>query len=289
MPIVHCPLIRVAAWLAAFWLLCAIPLAAQNDIAGEPPRVVAVRVVTESGTVLEENPPALPLQPGQPFSMESESASLRELFRSGKYADLRAELADVPGGVRLDFVVRQNFYINRVQIDGLHEPPGEALALSALRQNVGLPFRISDMKDALDRLRQTLEDDGEYQSRLTYTTTPHPETLEMDILVHVVEGPRARVGAISIQNQTEFSEQELRSHLKISEGGQITVERLNRVADRARKWLTRNNYLGARVTIHRGAYDPKTNRVPLNFAMYAGLEVRVVVQGARISAGNLRK
>ncbi|HEX3375840.1 MAG TPA: POTRA domain-containing protein [Candidatus Acidoferrales bacterium] len=289
MLIVHCSFIRVAAWLAAFWMLCASPLAAQNELAGEPPRVVAVRVVSESGAVLEENPFKLKIQPGQTYSTESESASLRELFRSGKYADLRAELADVPGGVRLDFVVRQNLFISRVQIDGLHEPPGEALALSALRLNVGEPFRINDMKDALDRLRQTLEDDGEYQAKLTYTTTPHPQTQQIDIVVHVMEGPRARVGAITIQNQTEFPDQDLRNHLKISEGGQITVERLNRVSDRARKWLTQNNFLGARVTIHRGTYDPKTNRVPLNFAMYAGLEVRVAVEGARISTGNLRK
>jgi outer membrane protein insertion porin family len=289
MPIAQCSFIRLAAWLAAFWLLFASPLAAQNSSAGETSRVVAVRVVTESGAVLEENPPKLTMQPGQPFSTGSESASLRELFRTGKYADLRAELAEVPGGVRLDFVVRQNFYVNRVQIDGLHEPPGEALALSALRLNVGEPFRANDMKEALDRLRQTLEDDGEYQSKITYDTTPHPETLQMDILVHVMEGPRARVGDITIQNQTGFPEQELRNHLKLSEGGQITIERLNRAADRARKWLTGNNYLGSRVTIHRGAYDPKTNRVPLSFAMFAGLEVRVAVEGARISSGNLHK
>ncbi|HEX3372309.1 MAG TPA: POTRA domain-containing protein, partial [Candidatus Acidoferrales bacterium] len=289
MPIAQCSFIRLAAWLGAFWLLCASPLVAQNSSADEPSRVIAVRVVTESGAVLEENPPKLTMQPGQPFSTESESASLRELFRTGKYADLRAELTEVSGGVRLDFVVRQNFYVNRVQIDGLHEPPGEALALSALRLNVGEPFRAGDMRDALDRLRQTLEDDGEYQAKLTYDTTPHPETLQMDIVVHVMEGPRARVGAITIQNQTGFSEQELRNHLKISEGGQITVERLNRVADRARKWLTGNNYLGSRVTIHRGVYDPKTNRVPLSFAMFAGLEVRVAVEGARISSSNLHK
>jgi len=289
MPIAQCSFIRFAAWLAAFCLLCASPLAAQDNAAGDPARVVSVRIVTDAGAVLEENPPKLTIQPGQSFSTESESASLRELFRSGKYADLRAELTDVPGGVRLDFVVRQNFYINRVQIDGLHEPPGEALALSALRLNVGEPFRTSDMKDALDRLRQTLEDDGEYQAKLTYDTTPHPDTLQMDIVVHVMEGPRARVGAITIENQTEFTQQELRNHLKISEGGQITVERLNRVSDRARKWLTGNNYLGARVTIHRGAYDAKTNRVPLTFAMYAGLEVRVAVEGAKISSGNLHK
>jgi len=250
---------------------------------------VAVRVVTESGAVLEENPPKLTIQPGQPFSLETESTSLRELFRSGRYADLRAELADVPGGVRLDFVVRQNYYINRVQIEGLHEPPGEALALSALRLNVGEPFRESDMKEALDRLRQTLEDDGQYQAKLGYTTTPHPETLQMDILVHVTAGPRARIGAITIQNQTQFANAEARSQVKLKEGAEVTTDRLNRAADRTRKWLAGKNYLGARVTIHRGTYDAKTNRVPIDVTLYAGQEVRVAVVGAKVPAGTLRR
>jgi outer membrane protein assembly complex protein YaeT len=289
MPIVQRPFVRFAAWLPAFWLLCAGPLAAQNGLPGEPPHVVAVRVVAESGAVLEQNPPKLALQPGQSFSMEAESASLRELFRSGRYADLRAELADVPGGVRLDFVVRQNFYINRVQIEGLHEPPGEALALSALRLNVGEPFRESDMKEALDRLRQTLEDDGQYQAKIDYATTPHPDTLQMDILVRVSAGPRARIGAISIQNQTQFANAELRSHVKLKEGSAVTSDRLNRVTDRARKWLAGKDYLGARVTIHRGAYDAQSNLVPVDFTLYAGLEVRVAVEGAKVPAGTLRK
>jgi outer membrane protein insertion porin family len=289
MPIVQRPFVRFAGWLPAFCLLCASPLAAQNSFPGEPPRVVAVRVVAEFGAVLEQNPPKLTLQPGQPFSMEGESASLRELFRSGRYADLRAELADVPGGVRLDFVVRQNFYINRVQIEGLHEPPGEALALSALRLNVGEAFRESDMKEALDRLRQTLEDDGQYQAKLDYTTTPHPDTLQIDILVRVAAGPRARIGTITIQNQTQFANAELRSRVKLKEGATVTSDRLNRASDRARKWLAGKDYLGARVTIHRGAYDPKSNRVPIDFTMYAGLEVRVAVMGAKVPAGTLRK
>jgi outer membrane protein insertion porin family len=289
MPIVHRPFVRFAAWLPAFWFLCASPLAAQGGFPGEPPRVVAVRVVAESGAVLEQNPPELTVQPGQLFSMEAESTSLRDLFRSGRYADLRAELADVPGGVRLDFVVRQNFYINRVQIEGLHEPPGEALALSALRLNVGEPFHESDMKEALDRLRQTLEDDGQYQAKLDYVTTPHSDTLQMDILVRVTPGTRARVGAITIQNQTQFANAELRSQVKLKEGAEVTSDRLNRAADRARKWLAGKDYLGARVTIHRGAYNPKSNRVPVDFTLYAGLEVRVVVEGAKVPAATLRK
>jgi outer membrane protein insertion porin family len=289
MPIAHRPFVRFAAWLPAFWLLCAGALAAQSGFPGEPPHVVAVRVVAESGAVLEQDPPKLSLQPGEPFSMEAESASLRELFRSGRYADLRAELADVPGGVRLDFVVRQNFYINRVQIEGLREPPGEALALSALRLNVGEPFRAGDVKEGLDRLQQTLEDDGQYQAKLDYATTPHPDTLQMDILVHVTAGPRARIGAITIQNQTQFANAEARSQVKLKEGAEVTSDRLNRAADRTRKWLAGKNYLGARVTIHRGAYDVKSNRVPIDFTLYAGQEVRVTVQGAKVPAGTLRK
>jgi len=289
MPIVYRPFARFAAGLAASCFFCAGHLAAQSAVPGEPPRVVAVRVVAESGAVLEQNPPKLTLQPGLPYSTEAESASLRELFRSGRYADLRAELADVPGGVRLDFVVRQNMYINRVQIEGLREPPGEALALSALRLNVGEPFRVSDMKEALDRLRQTLEDDGQYQAKLDYQATPHPETLQMDILVIVTAGPRARIGAITVQNQTQFPNDELRSRLKLKEGAEVTSDRLNRAADRTRKWLAGKNYLGARVTIHRGAYDPKSNRVPLEFTMYAGLEVRVDVEGAKVPSGTLHR
>jgi outer membrane protein insertion porin family len=289
MPIAHRPFVRFAAWLPAFWFFCAGPLAAQSGLSGEPPRVVAVRVVAESGAVLEQDPPQLTLQPGQLFSTDAESASLRELFRSGLYADLRAELTDVPGGVRLDFVVRQNVYINRLQIEGLHEPPGDALALSQLRLNLGEPFRERDMKEAFDRLKQTMDDDGLYQAKLEYVTTSHPETSQVDILVRVTAGPRARVGAISVQNQTQFSNAEARSQVKLTTGAQVTSDRLNRVADRARKWLAGKNYLGARVTIHRGAYDPQANRVPVDFTLYTGPEVRVAVQGAKVPTGTLRK
>jgi outer membrane protein insertion porin family len=285
----QCPFVRFAVWLAALCLFCAGHAMAQDGSSGEPPRVAAVRVVTESGQVLEENPSQLTLKLGQPYSREAESASLRELFRSGRYADLRAELTDVPGGVRLDYVVRPNLYINRVQIEGLREPPADALALSALRLNVGETFRESDMKDALDRLRQTLEDEGLYQAKVAYETSAHPETLQIDIVVRVTPGPRARIGTISLLNQTQFQDAELRELLKLKTGAQITSERLNHAADRARKWMAKKEYLGARVTIHRGAYDANADSVPVEFTLYAGSEVRVAVAGAKVPMGTLRR
>ncbi len=289
MPSDQRPFVRIAIWLPAIYFFCAGFASAQSSPSGEPPRVVAVRVVTESGSVLEQDPPQLAVRTGQPFSMDAESTSLRALFRTGRYADLRAELTDVPGGVRLDFVVRQNLYINRVRIVGLREPPAESLALSALRLNLGEIFRESDMKEVLDRLRQTFEDDGQYQAKIGYEATPNPDTLQVDILVRVTPGARARISIVTIQNQTEFPEAELRGRLKLTHGREITSDRLNRGADRARKWLAKKDYLGARVTLHRGAYDAKTNTVPLEATFYAGLEVRVTVEGAKVPTSTLRK
>ena len=66
-------------------------------------QVVGVRVVTDRGEVVQNNPAALPLQPGHPFDLDAERASLRQLFRSGNYADIEAEAFPEDGGIRLDF------------------------------------------------------------------------------------------------------------------------------------------------------------------------------------------
>jgi len=212
------PFARFAVWLSAFCLFCASPAAAQNGSPVSRREWPSCVWSPNPARVLEQNPSELTIQPGQPYSREAESASLRELFRSGSYADLRAELMDVPGGVRLDYVVTQNFFINRVRIEGLREPPGEALALSALRLNVGETFRESDMKDAMDRLRQTLEDDGQYQAKIDYETTPHPDTLQMDILVRVTPGPRARIGTVTIQTKLNFATKNFASASNLRKG-----------------------------------------------------------------------
>ncbi len=281
-------------WLGQFigflvlsFLLLPGLIAAQDAPPNEPPRIVAVRVITESGTALAENPPQLAVQPGQSFSLEVESSALRDLFRTGQYADLRAELIDVPGGVRLDFVVLQNLYINRVQIVGVKEPPTDSAALAALRLNLGEAYTESGMKDAVARLQQTLADEGLYQAKIDYDLVPHPATLQMDILVRVNPGIRARLGELTIQNQTDFPDTELRDHLKLKPGVLITTDRLTRASDRARKWLAKGDYLGARITLNRGTYNSNTNRVPLEAVFYAGLQVRVNVEGAKVSARTL--
>ncbi len=263
------------------------PLRPLPQVQGQ--RVAAVRIISESGEVLEQNPADLPLQPGQPFTLDTERESLRQLFRTGRYADLVAQVTQVENGLRLDFLVRRNFYINEVRVLDLPEPPGEGVAISALQFGFGEIFRESDMPAALARLRQTLREAGLYQAAVTYQLSPHAGTRQMDILVHVEPGARARVGAVALTNETPFPEEELRDRLKFKTGTEITSERLTTGAENVRQWLADRSYLGAQVSLERGAYDPETNTVPLEVRLSAGFQVQVRIEGASISSGTLRR
>ena len=260
------------------------PLTAQL----EGRNVTAVRIVDQSGEVLDENVSGLPLRANQPFRLEAERESLRQLYRSGRYADIVAQVANQPGGLRLDFVVRRNFFISAVRVNGLHEPPSDSVAVSSMRLGLGEPFRESDMPAALDRLKSALEDEGLYQAKLTYRLVPHPQTRQMDVIVDVVQGQRALVGAINLINQSPFGEPEIRDHLKLKPKTRVTSEALERSVQNGRKWLIGRGYLGARVSVVRGTYEPDTNRVALQASVFAQLKVRVQVLGAKISQSTLR-
>src|SRR5579864_64390 len=77
----------------------------------EGQNVVEVRVITESGEVLTKDIPELPLLSGHPYDAEAVRASLRKLYATGDYADLRAEVTSVTGGLRVDLVAQRNFFI----------------------------------------------------------------------------------------------------------------------------------------------------------------------------------
>ena len=139
-----------AATTASFLLHCPSVHAQEASLEG---RLVAdIRVVDESGKDISANLPAIPLQAGRPFDLAEERESLRKLYFTGDYSDIRATATTVSGGSRVDFIVRRNYYNNLVRVDGLKEPPSEPAALAALRLNLGDPFRESTLRPAIDRL-----------------------------------------------------------------------------------------------------------------------------------------
>src|SRR5713226_192511 len=78
--------------------------------------VVGTRIVTAGGRVLSESPTGISIETGKPLDREQVAASIRALFKSGVYSDVKAVAAVDGAGVRVDFVVTENFYFNQIFI-----------------------------------------------------------------------------------------------------------------------------------------------------------------------------
>jgi len=252
-------------------------------------QVAAVRIVSEDGDVLAESPANVAVQVGKPLDPDEVAASLRALYRSGDYANVRATTTKQYPGVRVDFVVRVQLFFNQVLIQGLLPPPSETAAAAALQLPLGQPYRDSAVNEGIERLRDLLREEGLYQAEVTWETVRHPETQQIDILIQVNPGPRAHVREVHLQNGTEYSEDDILDRFKMGRGQEVTSRRIQRGTERIRKFLVGKGHLNARAVPHRGEYDAKTNALPVELEVSEGPLVRIVVDGAKFSQKDLKK
>jgi outer membrane protein insertion porin family len=247
-----------------------------------------VRIVTEDGRVLSDGP-ALPISTGKPLDRDQVADSIRALYRSGGYADVRAVSTAVDGGVRIDFVVREQLYFNQVLIHGLVSPPTEASAIAAVQLPLGEPYRADAVNEGLDRLRELLKEEGFYEAQVSSDTAPHSQDHEMDVIINIQSGPRTRIKDIQLTNGTEYRNAEILSRTKLKPGREITAARVQRGTSRVRNFLVKKGHLNARAVVRRGTYDDKNKAIPLELEVTEGPLVQIVVTGAKFSSGVLKK
>lgn len=254
----------------------------------EGERVSEIRILDDSGKSVGRETGSLPLRVGEPFDIAKERDTLRVLYRSGDYEDIHVAAESTEKGLRVDFLVRRNFFNNAIRVEGLKEPPSEPAALASMRLGLGEPFRDSALQEAIQRLKDTLRSEGLFQAKVTWKLTPHEDTRQMDVLVTVEPGPRALVGSFVLQNKTPYPDDELIRRSKIKLKNQLTTARLNKATQRLKKYLVNQGYLGAGALITAGLYDPQLNVVPLKYEVTTGPRVNVELIGAKLRKGKLR-
>jgi outer membrane protein insertion porin family len=253
------------------------------------PKITSVRVVAEDGKVLLSDPPGLAVRTGDPLEAGQVAASLRTLYQSGNYADLRAVLFPEGDGMRLDFVARENLYFSQILIDGLAPPPTDASAVAAMQLSLGQTYREQDVKDAVDRLQETLREEGLYLAKISVEEQPHPETHQMALLVKLNPGPRVRAKKINLINNTQYRDADILAKFKLTAGSPLTTAKAQSGLDRIRKFLEKSGHLSAGVSVRRGDYDPADNSLPLTLEVTEGPRVKVAVTGAKLSQRDLKR
>lgn len=231
---------------------------------------------------------AVTQQIGDPLDPVKVSESIKRLYATGRFSELRAEGTPDGNGVALIFVARAQYFVGIVTVQG-HPGPVESRALvTATRLHLGRPLGDEDLSAAQKRLSDLLIANGYYQSRITHEIKRNPDTLEANVVFTIEAGPPARVSAVRFPDDSGFPSRRL---MKVSGWHPqmiLTAARVERGLYRLHNVYAAHGRLQVNVHIQQRIYDAKANSEEMIVKVDGVQTVRVRVQGARISSSQLQ-
>jgi outer membrane protein insertion porin family len=231
----------------------------------------------------------LPQAEGQPLDPDLVKSSLRQLYSTGLYDTIDIETENLQDGVALIFRGTPRTFIGTVGVYGAVGATMNTQLLSAGQLNAGTRLTPAKMSQALSQMRATLAQNGYYQPVIDPKLTPHPEDQLTDILFHVISGPHARVGKVSVTGDSGISMEEFRHYARLRTGAHADHDTANRALDGVLKHYQRQDRLEADVKLESSEYDPATKSVDYRFTANRGPVVKVTVDGAKISEEHVKR
>jgi outer membrane protein insertion porin family len=231
------------------------------------------------------------LKPGDALETDKVSASIKSLFATGKFSNIRAEVDEASEGrVVLIFTVEERYFIGEVGLDGRAKgSPTLRQLMNAAKLELGRPYSETEVKRAIAQMTRVLEDNGYYTSTFTWVRTPHPSTRQLDIQFHLKPGPQATVGKVEVSGNSGFTAQEIESIAKIKPGSRVMAAHTSRALERLRKKYQKRGRLEAQVSLSRRTYHPENNTVDYLFTVDRGLRVNIALSGAKLHEWQIKR
>ncbi len=232
----------------------------------------------------------LPVQAGDTFDESASSRTVRALFGTGFFKDVRVA---EDGGV-LVIEVEERPAVARIRIEGNDDIETEPL-LESLK-DVGLAEgRVFD-RSLLDKVEQELERQyfsrGKYGVRITTTVTPM-ERNRVGIDIDVSEGRAARIRNINIVGNRVFSDKELREGFELTtktwksfytKSDQYSKQKLAGDLESLRSFYLDRGYLNFNIDSTQVAITPDKRDIYITVNVSEGEQFRI--KEVRL-AGNL--
>ncbi len=281
-------------YLAGFALILVSPWRAWPQTSTPPAEVWGRKVTgvqldcSNARLALADFAPEIAQKVGEPLDRAQVAKSLKRLYATGRFTELRADAHRVPGGEMLIFVGQAQYFIGAVSVEGAPPSVDPRGLANAARLQLGQPLTHGELRSAVGRLREMFKENGYYQPRITASVEQDPATEEADITFSTRAGPPARLGKVSFEGHTVFPPARLLALAKWRSGRHLASSSLDRGLLRLHHFYTVHGYLQANILPRRRIYDPKTNTEQLVVDVEAGPIVKVRVLGVTLSRSKLR-
>ena len=226
---------------------------------------------------------------GAPLSREFLQASLRQLFSTGLFENIQAAATPEKDGVALVFRGLPRTFVGTVTVDGAKGASINTQLERASRLSPGARYTQAKLDQALAQMRRALAENGFHDPVISHTLTPHPENQLIDIAFHVVNGPQARVGSVEVTGDLGMSVEDFRRHARLKAGSHVEHDTANKALAGVLKQYRKQDRLEAEIKLESQQYAAESQKADFRFSASRGPQVKVIVDGASLSAGRIKR
>jgi len=224
-------------------------------------------------------------QPGKPLDPDAVRQSMRRLYATGRYRNLEARGVRTETGLVLIFSGVARYYVGRVLVTGVNDDRLTSLLEASTNLQPGVRFAQTDLDAALKSVKDTLGQNGYYESKVTAVTKADDDSQQMNITIAVQLGVKARVGAVDTAGDAGMPAQDFRKKAKLKFHSKVNRETSTNALTRLRKQYQKKDRLEAKVTLDKKSYEPPPHLLDYSFTANQGPLVTIETEGLKVSKG----
>ena len=215
----------------------------------------------------------LTIQPGKNFSTFDTDESLRQLYATGLFSDVRITTS----GSTLVVEVQENATINLVKFEGNDKVKDEQLRGIVQSRSLGI-FSQEKLDSDVERVRESVRRSG----RASADVTARVDVLDnnrVDIVFLINEGGRTKISSIEFVGNNAFGDSRLTEVISHNESNFLSwlkrddvfdPDRLRADEERLRRFYFNNGYADFRVISAVGDFDQANNTYSISITVEEG-------------------
>ena len=233
------------------------------------------------------------IESGKPLHLDEVRFAIKRLYSTGEYSSITVDTEPDPNGVVVVFRTTEQWFVGPVEVEGkIKMPPNEGQLANAARLEFGAPFDDEDMTSATQGIRDLLQRNGLYLSKVDSKTSRDAEHQQVAFTFRVDAGKRARFTTPVVTGDTRLPAGDIARSAKYKgwfRWKPATEENSQRGLRNIRQKYNKKDRLTASVTLDHSDYLPEENRVRPTIEADGGPKIKVEAEGAKVSKGKLEK
>jgi len=225
---------------------------------------------------------------GEPLDPEKVRESTRRLFDSGRYRDITVRGVRQADSMTLIFAGTPRFYVGRVTVGGVKSDQLTSLLTYATKMSPGTAYTDASIPAATESVKDILRQQGYYEPKVFVGTTLDNVNSQINVVFNVDVGPRASIGEVRVESpDLGMTLEQFRKKAKLKQGSKVTRDTTSTALTRLRSQYQKKDRLEATVSVQKQTYVPSRRQVDYDFRVNQGPEVKVLVEGVKVSRSRL--